>query len=102
MFFKRLKNYDPAWLIAAAEYRSGEYPWLAESLEKCVKAKVRSDWYTYFADQRNPNKQGSDWQFQESITLEGTPHGDVVLDIIRKNRVGGIEFLSRVIGETNT
>jgi len=95
--FKKWKPYDPSWLICEAEKYKDEYPWLVEALDACTKAKERNEWYTYFIDESNPNKPGSEWQFQESITLEDTPEGDIVVDIVKTNRVGGIEFLSRVI-----
>ena len=97
MFLKKWKEYDPSWLIEASKYRSDEYPWLAGALAKCTKAKNESDFYIYFVNKSNPNKKGSEWQFQESITIEGTLEGDIVIDIIKSNRVGGIELLSKVI-----
>jgi hypothetical protein len=102
MIFKRWENYDPSWLINAAESCKEEYPWLIEALKKCTKAKNRNNYYTYFVDESNPNKPGSEWQFQESITIEDTPEGEIVIDIIKTNRVGGIEFLTRVIDDAST
>ena len=95
--FRQWTEYDPSWLIKASEYRFNEYPWLKDALAKCTRAKERSNWYTYFVNSEKPNKPKSEWQFQESITIEDTPEGDVVIDIIKTNRVGGIEFLTRVI-----
>lgn len=95
--FKRWKEYDPSWLIEASRYRFDEYPWLEEALQKCIKAKERNNWYTYFVNNKNPNKPKSEWQIQQSITIEDTPEGDVIIDIVKHNRVGGIEFLTRVI-----
>ena len=98
--YKRWKKYDPKWLIKASEYRFDEYPWLRDALLQCTKAKERSEWYTYFIDDKNPNTPGSNWQFQESITIEDTPEGDIVIDIVKNNRVGGIEYLTRVINDS--
>lgn len=95
--FYRWKEYNPKWLIDASRYRFEEYPWLEEALRKCVKAEERSNCYTYFVSGGNPNKPKSEWQFQESITIEDTPEGDIVIDIVKHNRVGGVEFLTRVI-----
>lgn len=99
MFFKKWEDYDPSWIIKASEYRTKEYSWLANALKQCTKAKEKSEYYTYFVDKSKPNKPGSEWQFQESITIENSPEGDIILDIIKNNRVGGIEFLSKVLGE---
>ncbi len=100
--FRRWKKYDPTWLIRASAYRFHEYPWLEVALTQCIRAKERNDWYTYFVNGSRPNKAGSEWQFQESITIENTPNGDIVIDVVRSNRVGGVEFLSRVMGESTT
>ncbi|WP_143710891.1 hypothetical protein [Saccharophagus degradans] len=100
MIFSRWKEYDPTWLVKSAEYRFSEYTWLRDALIACNRAKIRSDYYIYFVNEKKPNKPGSEWQFQESITIEDTPEGDVVIDVIQKNKVGGIEFLTRVIDGT--
>jgi hypothetical protein len=41
----------------------------------------------------NANKPGAEWQFERSIVLEDPKEGELVLDILKGNRVGGIEFL---------
>ena len=97
--FKRWKKYNPAWLVEASEYRFNEYPWLHEALNECTKAKEESDYYVYFVDGKNPNKPKSEWQFQENITIEDSVEGDIVIDVIKENRIGGIEFLTRVIND---
>ena len=95
--FKQRKKYNPEWVIKASEYRFDEYPWLKEALSGCTEINTSNDLYVYFVNAKNPNKEKSEWQFQESITIEDTPEGDIVLDIIKPNRVGGIEFLTKVI-----
>lgn len=94
-----MEEYDPTWLIEAAENYKDKYPWLINSLKSCTKATKESNLYTYFVDKSNPNKLHSEWQFQECIILENTSEGEIVIDIIKTNRVGGIEFLTRVMNE---
>jgi len=98
--FQKWEKYDPKWLIDASKYRYEEYPWLKEALSLCTEAKKSSNLYTYFVNSKNANKPKSEWQFQQSITIENTIEGDVVIDIIETNRVGGIEFLTKVINGT--
>jgi hypothetical protein len=46
---------------------------------------------------RGPAKSkstGSQWQFEENIILEDPERGDLVLDILKGQRVGGVEFLA--------
>jgi len=89
-------KYDPSWLVEAAMEVKDEYPWLVDELSKCVKARKESKYYTYFVDPKNPNKPGSEWQFRDNIILEDTKYGDVVLDVLKDNRIGGVEFLTRL------
>ena len=56
----------------------------------------------YFVDPRRPNQPGSDWQFEENIILEHPTEGDLVLDILKGHRVGGVEFLGRPLEGTAT
>ena len=44
----------------------------------------------------NPNQPGSDWQFDDNIILDDEKEGDLVLDILKGYRVGGVEFLSKL------
>ncbi len=97
MFFKRWKVYDPRWLAEDCQYAFSEYPWLEDALKPCCKARKRSAFYTYFEKHSRPNEPSSNWQIQESIHIEGTREGDIILDIIKENRVGGIEFISRLM-----
>jgi hypothetical protein len=39
---------------------------------------------------------GSQWQFDENIILEDLERGDLVLDILTGQRVGGVEFLAEL------
>ncbi len=91
-------DYDPSWLVRAAQFVQEEYPWLPEKLKECVKAIRHGDTpsYIYFVNSYKPNKSGSDWQFKENIILEDTEHGDVVLDILEGDRIGGVEILKNI------
>jgi hypothetical protein len=39
---------------------------------------------------------GSEWQFDHNVILTDETEGTLVLDILKGNRVGGIEFLKRL------
>ena len=51
----------------------------------------------HFVDPARPNEPGSDWQFGENLILEHPLEGDLVLDVLKGNRIGGVEFLSKVL-----
>lgn len=92
-----MKKYDPTWLIKSVERVQDNYPWLLDALKECTEA-TEENHYTYFLKKpTQPNVSNSEWQFQESITLENTPEGEIVLDIIKNNRIAGIEFLSKLM-----
>lgn len=90
------KPYDPGWLVALARESRPDAPWLAEALARCTRAAEKSRAYVYFVDPAHPNEHGSEWQFEESILLEHPREGDLVLDVLRGRRVGGVEFLKRL------
>jgi len=92
-FFYR--DYDPGWLVDAAEPYSNEYPWLQSALRKCIRAKDGGV-YIHFISSANPNKPGSEWQFVRNITLENSIRGDLVLDVLSGNRIGGVEMIDEL------
>lgn len=99
IFHKKTKNwkaYDPSWLVEASQPYIDEYPWLSGALEKCTQVCDDDPTYIYFVESQNANQPGSAWQFQENITLEDTPEGEIILDIIEPNVVGGLEFFDKL------
>ncbi|MCX8532263.1 hypothetical protein [Chryseobacterium luquanense] len=48
--------------------------------------------YYKFVDSTNANKQGSKWQFKDNIILEHPKYGTLILDILKDDQLGGIEF----------
>ncbi len=64
-----------------------------ENIENSIK-KTRA--YLYFVDNKNPNQPNSEWQFSENIILESTLYGTLIVDVLTKNRIGGVEFYNRL------
>ncbi len=89
--------YDPNWLITLAKEQMPEEEWLVRALMNCTKAKRgRSKAYLYFVDSRNANQPGSLWQYKTCIPLRSPTEGWITLDILKDNKVGGIEFYDRL------
>jgi hypothetical protein len=44
----------------------------------------------------NPNKAGSEWQFETNILLEHPSEGTLVLDVLKGQRIGGFETIDRI------
>ena len=60
-----------------------------------IKGWIRQA-YVSFVSRENANQPGSEWQFEENIVLEHETEGTIVLDVLKKRRIGGIEFVSRI------
>jgi hypothetical protein len=60
-------DYDPSWLVALAREQRGE---LVPALSRCTRALVESEAYK---------------------------KGDLVLDVLKDGRVGGVEFLAGLL-----
>jgi hypothetical protein len=88
--------YDPLWLVPLAQAQHADKPWLAAALATCTMCQRESDAYIYFVDATNANQPGAEWQFEENLWLVDTEQGDLVLDILRDHRVGGVEFYDRL------
>jgi hypothetical protein len=84
--------YDPSWLVELAGRYASEYPWLGEAFSRCLRAKPESQFYTHFVD-----PAGEEWEFETTLTLKCPKEGEIVIDILKGNQVGGIEFLSKLI-----
>jgi hypothetical protein len=94
LWSQRWKPYDPSWLVALAEEQLPDSVELHEALRKCTR--IRGN---YFVNSRSPNKPGSEWQFDRSITLEHPDFDDVIIDVLKDGRVGSIEYLGLMLGQ---
>ena len=88
--------YDPSWLVVLAQEQQPEEEWLAQALANCISAQKPRPPYIYFVDSKNPNQPGSSWQFKRNILLQSPTEGLIALDILKGNRVGGVEFYERL------
>jgi hypothetical protein len=69
---------------------------LINNLEKIDTGKWENKAYYRFVASTNANQPGSQWIFKENIILEHPELGTLVLDILEHDKLGGIEFLSRL------
>ncbi|MBK8089626.1 MAG: hypothetical protein IPK31_17805 [Chitinophagaceae bacterium] len=67
-----------------------------EGLQKCSGGLWTSNGYFSFIDSTTANQIGAEWQFEESIVLEQENKGDIVLDLLKDGRIGGIEFIGLI------
>lgn len=90
------RPYDPTWLVELAGEQFPDRPSLAEALAKCTRARDGGV-VLHFVPSRRPNRPGSAWQFKESLILEHPTEGDLVVDILEGERVGAVEFISKLL-----
>lgn len=90
---KKWKIYNPDWIVEIAEEQISERLEIIEGLKNCTKAKRESRAYIYFVNGKNPNQENSEWQFKENIILEDKKEGTIILDILKGDIIGGVEFL---------
>ncbi len=90
---KKWEPYNSQWLVDIAQKHIPDEPEIIAALSKCVKARVESKAYIYFVDPDNANQSNSEWQFEKNIVLEDKKHGTIVLDVLKGNKIGGVEFL---------
>jgi hypothetical protein len=90
------KPYDPTWLVRLARESRPQEPWLAEALARCTRALEESRAYLRFVDAADPGQPDAEWQFERNIVLEDPSEGTLVLDVLRGERVGAVEFLRRL------
>lgn len=89
-------TYDPEWLAKLAEEQCPDLPWLPGALQQCTRGWWQSRAYVYFFAADNPNQNGSAWQFDRNVMLTDRKEGELVLDILQGQRVGGVECLKRL------
>jgi len=87
------ESYDPTWLINLAKEQIPEEKEVIKNLELCVRHVKESKAYYSFVDSSNPNEPDSEWQFDENMILHDEKNGEIVLDILKDKKIGGIEFL---------
>ncbi|MDR4950780.1 hypothetical protein REB14_01125 [Chryseobacterium sp. ES2] len=66
------------------------------NLESISSGKWQSKAYYRFVDSTYANKPRSKWIFKENIILEHPTLGTIVLDILEKDQLGGIEFITLI------
>ena len=90
-------SYDPTWLVELARRELPNNKAIQDALAQCTRCRHESDMYIRFVDPRNPNQPGSEWQFKINNIMIHPTEGALVLDVLKDGRVGGVEFLDRVM-----
>ena len=86
----------PSMLAEAARQQAPAFPWLPNELLQCTGGSWESRAYVAYVSRIRPNQPGSEWQFQANVVLEHTELGTAVIDVLKGNRLGGIELVDRI------
>jgi hypothetical protein len=65
-------------------------------LLNCVGGQWRGRAYYQFVDSTNANQFGAEWQFEDSLVVEHPKKGTIIIDKLKDNRIGGIEFYNLI------
>lgn len=89
-------DFQPRQLVELAKDLASEFPWLPQALAACEGGQWDSPAYLRFVFSEDSNQSGAEWQFLANVVLEHEHHGTVVVDVLKGNRIGGIELLDRI------
>lgn len=89
-------GFDPRVLIEMAKKVAPELPWLPEALNNCGSGTWKSRAYVHYVSSENANKPGAAWQYETTVGFSHPSLGLVHIDILKGQRIGGIEFVDKI------
>ncbi len=87
---------DLDYIIKLVSEQEPERKDIIDALRKCKTGKWDGSGYYRFVNTSNANLPGAVWQHEECIVLEQDNDADIVLDILKDGRIGGIEFIGLI------
>jgi hypothetical protein len=90
------KPYDAKWLAELVKKQHPDRLKVQENLTGITSCAEESRAYYYFVNPENQNREGSEWQFKENLIVQDERLGDIILDILEDDKVGGVELLRYV------
>ncbi|MBL0051853.1 MAG: hypothetical protein IPP29_10265 [Bacteroidetes bacterium] len=94
MLSKIINNKQELNISAIIELVKDTHPDRADviiGLQKFVGGHLSSKAYYQFVDSKNANQVGAEWQHDDCIVIAKM---DMVIDLLKDGRIGGIEFIS--------
>ncbi len=84
------EQFDASWLIELMKEQASEEKDVIKNLEECKRYFKKNNAYYYFVI-KNPEQY-----IERNIILNSKKYGEIVLDILNGNKIGGIEFIDRI------
>ncbi|PXY38734.1 hypothetical protein DMB65_21530 [Flavobacterium cheongpyeongense] len=69
---------------------------LIQLCKNCKGGNWESKAHFRFVNPNNANQPNSEWQFQDNIIIEHNEIGTIVIDLLKNNKIGGIELLNQL------
>jgi len=90
------REFDSQRLVELAVEQYPEEGWLQESLALCSQvADDGTGTYFFFTPREAASDGNSEWEFQKNISLRDPEFGELILDVLQNNRIGGIDFIEK-------
>jgi hypothetical protein len=89
-------KFNPRMLIEDARAQAPKFPWLPAALDRCGPGEWESPAYVRYVSSKAPNQPGSDWQFEANLVIDHRELGMTVIDVLKGDRIGGIEFVDQI------
>ena len=67
-----------------------------EALKNCTGGQWMGNGYFQFVSSENANQPNAEWQHDECVVIEQKGKGDIVIDLLKDGRIGGIEFIDLI------
>ena len=85
------------YIIALVKEQEPERTDIVLALSNCSEGKwTTNGYYSLVIADNKPNQPGSNWQYDESIVIEQKNAGDIIIDLLKDGRIGGIEFMDLI------
>ena len=69
---------------------------IVKALLECGNGSWTSRGYLQFVSSINANQPNAEWQHSDCIVIEQKNRGDIVIDVLKDGRIGGIEFIDLI------
>jgi hypothetical protein len=83
---------DIEYIIKLVKQQESDRQDIVDALLNCKNGHWSRNGYYQFVDSTNANKPNSEWQHDECIVIEQKNKGDIIIDMLKDGRIGGIEF----------
>jgi hypothetical protein len=83
-------------IIKLVEEQESSRQDVIEALKNCSAGQWTSNGYFQFVSSENANQPNSEWQHDECLVIEQKDKGDIVIDVLKDGRIGGIEFIDLI------